>query len=318
MSYRSTLVMEAKLVLNLDFLNWHTSFILIHAFLSGGSRGRQPWSSRNIPWSAAISDSSAGSTPRKEQARSEVQSLHLLLGRPPDRFSVDVANRTCLVSLSWDILDHSRMLFFSLRRFVFLVSHFGLWNISAICLRVVLKLTATMFITLYFQTFWPKLLNFFQSFQKHFGLWPKKTGRINVTGISRFGEPAGHSGLCALHRCAFCREVSHRKFVANIPSLQIAHGIVLFQSLTKSYDHRWGSEQRPIYKLTASCCLKAPVLWPRNDKGRCVFFTKPCIKRAGSAYHHSWIHPRSWTSPPAAVFCRLLEACTALAQSAFH
>jgi len=30
-----------------------------------------------------------------------------------------------------------------------------------------------VFFSLYFQTFWPKWLNFLQSFQNHFGLWPK-------------------------------------------------------------------------------------------------------------------------------------------------
>jgi len=55
----------------------------------------------------------------------------------------------------------------------FLLTHFGHWNISVICLTVVLKLTITVFFSLYFQTFWPKWLNFFRSFQKRFGLWPK-------------------------------------------------------------------------------------------------------------------------------------------------
>jgi len=54
------------------------------------------------------------------------------------------------------------------------------WDISVICLTVVLKLAVTVFTSLYFQTFWPKLLNFFQPFRKHFGLWPKKTGCLSV------------------------------------------------------------------------------------------------------------------------------------------
>ena len=57
---------------------------------------------------------------------------------------------------------------------IYLLRHFGHWDISVICLAVVSKLTVTMFIILYFQTFWLKWLDFFQSFQKHFGLWPKK------------------------------------------------------------------------------------------------------------------------------------------------
>jgi len=37
---------------------------------------------------------------------------------------------------------------------------------------------------LYFQTFWPKWLNFFRSFRKHFGLWPEKSRRWHVGIIS--------------------------------------------------------------------------------------------------------------------------------------
>ena len=51
------------------------------------------------------------------------------------------------------------------------------WDISVICLTVILKLAVTVFISLYLQTFWPKWLNFFWSFQKRFGLWPKKWPR---------------------------------------------------------------------------------------------------------------------------------------------
>jgi len=54
-----------------------------------------------------------------------------------------------------------------------LVRYFGHWDISVICLTAVSKLAVTVFFSLYFQTFWPKWLNFFRSFQNHFGLWPK-------------------------------------------------------------------------------------------------------------------------------------------------
>jgi len=40
------------------------------------------------------------------------------------------------------------------------------WDISVICLTVVLKLAVTVFISPYFQTFWPNWLNFFRSFKK--------------------------------------------------------------------------------------------------------------------------------------------------------
>ena len=49
-------------------------------------------------------------------------------------------------------------------------------------------------------------------------------------------------------------------------SLQLSHLCPLFfwqNSFSRFFhDHRWGSEQRPIYKLAALQCLKAPVLSP--------------------------------------------------------
>jgi len=46
---------------------------------------------------------------------------------------------------------------FLLRHFGhFLLRHCGHWNISVVCLTVVSKLAVTVFISLYFQTFWPK------------------------------------------------------------------------------------------------------------------------------------------------------------------
>ena len=58
------------------------------------------------------------------------------------------------------------LFFFALRHFDhFLLRHFGHWNISVICLTVVLKLTVTVFLSLHFQTFRPKWLNFFDHFK---------------------------------------------------------------------------------------------------------------------------------------------------------
>ena len=59
----------------------------------------------------------------------------------------------------------------------FLLRHFGCWNISVICLTVVLKLTITVFLAC---TFWHSDRNdiiFFRSFQKRFCLWVKREWR---------------------------------------------------------------------------------------------------------------------------------------------
>ena len=79
--------------------------------------------------------------------------------------------RTSLLVTSW---------LFSLRHSShFLLSHFGHWNIPVICVTLVLKLTLKVSFSLYFQTFWPKWLTFFQSFQSHFSLWSKNNWNEN-------------------------------------------------------------------------------------------------------------------------------------------
>jgi len=63
------------------------------------------------------------------------------------------------------------------------------WDISVICLTAVLKLAITVFISLDFQTFWPKWLNFFRSFQKHSGLWPEKKQLCNLQLVGTYRRP---------------------------------------------------------------------------------------------------------------------------------
>jgi len=75
----------------------------------------------------------------------------------------------------------SGWIFFSLRHFGHcLLSHFG--HLSHSCT----KLAITVLISLHFQTFWPKWLNFFLSFQKRFGLWPKNPKFRQLSTVSQF------------------------------------------------------------------------------------------------------------------------------------
>ena len=46
-----------------------------------------------------------------------------------------------------------------------LLRHFGLWDMPVICLTVVSKFAVMVFVSLYFQTFWPNWLNFFCHFK---------------------------------------------------------------------------------------------------------------------------------------------------------
>ena len=89
-----------------------------------------------------------------------------------------------------------------------------------------------------------------------------------------------HSGLYEFNRSALFRDVSCPQLFAKVPPQPLVLAIALFQLLPKIHDHRWGPEQRPIYKLTALWCLKAAVAWPQSEKAHAgfrLFFSNPCI-----------------------------------------
>jgi len=73
--------------------------------VAGTSEELESPRTRNTSRSTAISDSSAGSTQTRDQARSELQSLYLVLRRPQGRFTVDLASSTCFANVSQDALD---------------------------------------------------------------------------------------------------------------------------------------------------------------------------------------------------------------------
>ena len=73
------------------------------------------------------------------------------------------------VIFCWDILV------------MILLRNFGLWDILVICITAVSKPTITVFISLYFQTFWPKQLNCFLVNSKTFRSMTKKNLGSNLT-----------------------------------------------------------------------------------------------------------------------------------------
>jgi len=75
------------------------------AFVYGGRVGNSARRIWNTSLSTAISDSSTGSTPRRDQARPVMQLLQLGLRRPLGCSPVGFANRSCLTSPSCGILD---------------------------------------------------------------------------------------------------------------------------------------------------------------------------------------------------------------------
>ena len=71
----------------------------------GGNIHRRTWKTSR---STAISDSSAGSTPRRYQARSMMKSRHLVHGRHLGRFAVGLISRTCLTNFCGAFWIHGR------------------------------------------------------------------------------------------------------------------------------------------------------------------------------------------------------------------
>ena len=60
-------------------------------------------------------------------------------------------------------ISQAQPVFYALRHF----SHFFCWDVLVICRTVVSKFAVTVSVSLYFQTFWPKSLNFFGRFKKN-------------------------------------------------------------------------------------------------------------------------------------------------------
>jgi len=88
--------------------------------------------------------------------------------------------------------------------------------------------------------------------------------------------------------------VSRRELFAKLSSLLVALEITLFQTLSKIHDHRWGSEQRPIWKLTVLRRLKTPVFWPQRDQAHAEQPSpyQSVYQPHCSAFRHSWISPQ--------------------------
>jgi len=81
----------------------HFSFIQTPSFSFGRVAGAAALAGRETTHGFQQSGSSAGSTPRRDQVRYEMQSRHLVFGRPQGHFPVDVTSRTCLANLTRDI-----------------------------------------------------------------------------------------------------------------------------------------------------------------------------------------------------------------------
>ena len=99
-----------------------------------------------------------------------------------------------------------------------------------------------MFINLYSQTFWPKWLYFFQSFQKRFGLWlkndRKKTGSIhNKTAVSTVREVHALLRKTNLHFYSWNgRSKSSLQFKRNIAHIQLHEDSTLLWSISSFGD----------------------------------------------------------------------------------
>ena len=111
-----------------------------------------------------------------------------------------------------------------------------------------------------------------------------------VVGMSLSGwDVALYSRFYEFNSCAHCC----CKVFAKIPYLPLALKIAFLWSSPKIHDHRGGSEQRPIVKLTALCVLKAPVLTPMKEKlmSYCAFVTNLCISLLDSLNNNTLLDP---------------------------
>jgi len=97
------------------FNNWMKKFSFVSCIhfrarsSSGeGGEGRNPRRTRNTSRSTAISGKSAGSTPRGDQERSEIQSLHLIVEQRLSRFPGGATSRARLTNFSGAFWTHGQ------------------------------------------------------------------------------------------------------------------------------------------------------------------------------------------------------------------
>ena len=109
--------------------------------------------------------------------------------------------------------------------------------------------------------------------------------KISATEEWQKGEMVQHSRLCEFQGSAKLGACTW----ANILSV-----------ITQDSDHRWGSEQRSIQKLTALRCLKAPFCDHRAIKltQNCVCFTNPCINFHVQSLGNTTPTPRHFNFSP--------------------
>ena len=106
----------------------HTSETLFSFPLGGGHGGSSPRRIRNTSQSTAISDNSAGPTPTRDQARSEIKLGYL------GSFPVGVANRTRLADLSWAFSTRGQTIVTGICLFEDVVLHWGLYEFHSYAL----------------------------------------------------------------------------------------------------------------------------------------------------------------------------------------
>ena len=123
---------------------------------------------------------------------------------------------------------------------------------------------------------------------------------------------AWHPGLYGFQTCALCHKCHTENFLQISRLCRLFFKTVFFQSSPKIHDHRWRSEQRPIWKLKALWSLKAlfhnhGALKPTQS---CVYVTNPCINcfvptSVTREYHLS---QDTWTSLSAAEYGNTISA----------
>jgi len=94
------------------------SFICVTAFPLIGSQGSSPERTRSTSCSTAISDSSAGYKPRRDQATSEMWSCHLVSDNLWAAFPCICGQQDLFANFSCDILDIGRTNAVEISRFV--------------------------------------------------------------------------------------------------------------------------------------------------------------------------------------------------------
>jgi len=163
--------------------------------------------------------------------------------------------RPCIGAL---LYDNTRI-----KTFFYCKPVFVHWDILVVFLTVVLKLTITVFISLYFQTFWPKWLTFFSHFKRISAYdWKKNSYKLTKFQIFMLKSNNPITVPWVGQWLYFCTKCSG--FVYDLDCMLMNENLVVFcfshcQGKNSTSKTKHVTNQAMTWSMVLSACVSIPI-----------------------------------------------------------